>query len=211
MIKWEKYEDFLEQDKKIIAMREKYATKTKEAGQRVKDLNAELEAILKREFREGKDLSSEKTKKRKQIEEAEKEYEVALSEQSEVEVFIRTEAREGYITPRDLVADWNTNYRPLVREQIFTPIMERMNAAREAYYNALLDLAEERSKYDIRRSYFVSQFSRVRDGDNHLIYPREIVDHREFPLITEEGLYRLQQHGEFPAGTERKQFVKETK
>ncbi|WP_148302537.1 hypothetical protein [Caldalkalibacillus mannanilyticus] len=193
------------QDTKFTEMREKYATKTKEAGQRVKDLNAELEAILKREFREGKDLSSEKTKKRKQIEEAEKEYEVASSEQSGAEMYIRTEAREGNITPRDLVADWNTNYRPLVREQIFTPILERMNLAREAYYNALLDLAEERSKYDQRRRNFVSQFSEVRNEDNHLIYPSEMVDHRELPLITEEGLYRVQQYGEFPAGTKRKQ------
>lgn len=135
-----------------------------EAGQRVQDLRAELEAVIRSEF-SGEDKTEEKAALRDKIADAEKAQEEAIDEQAKAFDYTRVAAGEGRITVRDLIVNWNQEYKHEVRKREIQPIFDRLHEARTMYLNALLDLYELRDEYhplysEIREKVFL-------DNDDH--------------------------------------------
>lgn len=208
VMKWELNEKYEQQFGRYHKHMERYKQRVQDAGQHVKDLTAELEAILRREFSEGTDLADLKAKQRDKISAAEKEYENAKAELEQAKKFAQENDSEK-ITLYDLVVDWNRNYQPMVFETQVKPVLDRIAKAREEYLNALFDLLTLKSQYDnYRRSHSenMTRYYRSQDGkkyDGGRVYPKEVVSLRDAKLITGDDLYYVEDRKKLPDDVKR--------
>lgn len=202
MIKWELKEKYDEQGTRFAAVIERYSKIMTEAGTHVNDLKAEQEAILRREFQTGEDLSSEKAVMREKIAEAEKAKTAAETEWRRVNDYSRAAQVADGISVRDLVVNWNGPYLAEVRAKELQPIVERMTAARDAYYNAVLDIYEIEATYktthkDVRQM----ELENKRPGDG--IHVHELFSFSNLPQVNDDDLAFIKKNTALPAGIER--------
>lgn len=214
MMKWEMYDRYVAQSGRNRELTERFNKIEQEAGQRVRDLQSEMEGILRREFQEGVDLSTEKVQQRKKIAEAELAYESAQEESKKAGEYVRAKNEEDRITVHDLGLDWNTKYRQQVRKAEFEPIDARMKAARADYINAIADWYELNRKYEMKRSEIgeLTKHSSAlkEEHTGHSLpkqHPNEIVEKGDLTLITAEDVGNLH-HGKFPLDIVRKSTLK---
>lgn len=203
-LKWELREKYDAQDVKYLEIQARYNRAVIDAGTRLADLKAQLEALLREEFRTGNDMSAEKAKLRSRIEEAEKAKATAELERAQAYDYTREASAEGRITIRDLVLDWNRSYTKAVREAEFIPIQERMTAARDAYYNAVLDYYEFMERYS--PLYSDLRYMNNQDNENHPgnhASVAEIANRSELPMVIEKDLYYIGERKELPNGIKR--------
>ncbi|MGG1600955.1 hypothetical protein [Paenibacillus naphthalenovorans] len=204
MQKWELREQFDKQDEQFQAIRERYDRAVIESGTRLADLKAEQEALLRKEFQTGADLSADKAKVRGKIADAEKALAAAELERTQAHDYARTAAADDRITVRHLVIDWNGPYRQAVRQAELQPIIDRMAAARESYFNALLDFKLLQDRY--RYAYSELRDMAHVDNRNHpgnMMMPNEIAQYRDLPQITSADLLNVDDRHQLPAGIKR--------
>ncbi|OXM82500.1 hypothetical protein [Paenibacillus rigui] len=143
---WDLKEKFDRQDEQHNAVVARYEAAVVAVGTQLHDLKAQKDALIRDEFRTGADRSKEKAKLSTQIEAAEKALAAAEHERGQAYEYRRTV--DDRITVRQLVLDWSGEYRSAVRTAELQPIIDRLTAARKAYYNALLDIKELEAAYD---------------------------------------------------------------
>ncbi|MFD2672796.1 hypothetical protein [Marinicrinis sediminis] len=204
MIKWKLYEDYENQKHRFDDFKEKYIKNEASASKRVTDLTSQLESLIKQELSGCEDLSTDKKKLRKQIEEAEKEYEAATKERQHAFNYVCEQESIDKISIRDLVLDFRDNYRHKVREEELSPVIERMLRGKEEFYNAIVDYQELRAKY----SEIESEIKNLcyKDNDNYPgahISLGELFSLSDLPIVTDREVYNLQKNGEWPKGTSR--------
>jgi hypothetical protein len=201
MMKWTMKEKFDKPDTRLHEMTARYAKASIDAGTRIQDLKAELEAVIQKEFKEGKDLSAEKAAKRKALTEAEAAYEYALDEQRKALEYIGIESQIDRITPADLAKDWTEVYRPAVRESRLTPIVERMAAARAEYLSATLQYVELVDEYrpitSATKELVYGYFSNGTHGATPSLQDIAVID--DLPHITSAELNGIHSDRKLPA------------
>ncbi len=207
MITWKKHEEYLQQGGRFKAVQERYDKAVRDAGEHVQNCKQEMDAILKREFQTGDDLSAEKVKARKKIEDAEKSLEAAHTERVKAYDFVHKESAIDKITVVDLIKDWNSVYRPMVRDERVKPIVERMANARSEYLNAVMDYYDLIEEYQFSYSEFkemVNDHYRIHGHDGSgMLHPNEIVSLADLPQITDEELFNLKERKKMPNGVKR--------
>ncbi|TVY00998.1 hypothetical protein [Paenibacillus cremeus] len=203
MMKWKMREQYEQQDERYNAVLERYNAAVIEAGTRLQDLKAEQAELFKHEFRTGANLTVEKNKLAAKIEAAEKDLAAAEHERGQAYEFRRT-LSDDRITVRQLLLDWNGPYRSAVRENELQPIIDRLTAARAAYYNALLDVKELEARYNA--AYLEMRDMAHRDNDNHpgnMMYPLAFFSQSDVPLISREDLLMIEDRRQLPFGIKR--------
>lgn len=202
MKQFDKLVQFRNQDKDLQAMEAQYRQKMNEAGQRVEDLKAQLQATIADEFRTGKDATTAKNKLKDDIASAEKDYALAKAEYEECLRYTSEKRLETGITAEAVLLSWRDEYLPAVHSEEIQPILDRMSRARSEYLNALLDLREKRQEYLglCREMYELAQTTRVNGAIMAITHP---VDLKPVPLISGQDL-ALIDRGELPPGVERK-------
>ncbi len=214
MLKWELFERYVTQGSRNREVTERFNKREQEAEQRVRELQSEMEAILRREFSEGVDLLTEKESTRESIAQAEQVYESAQQEAKKAREFVLEKNRKDKITPHDLGVDWNTNYRQQVRKAEFKPIDDRMKAARADYLNAIADWYELNRKYGMKVSEvreLVKHAPALKDESTGYKvskqHPHDIATKEDLTLITAEDVANLH-YGKFPTDVVRKSTLK---
>ncbi|MCR2805332.1 hypothetical protein [Paenibacillus soyae] len=203
MVKWELKQRYDEQGTKFKAVIGRYAELLTRAQAKVSGLQAEYEALMQREFQSGADMSVEKAITRSMIVEAQKEAEVAALEYTKVQDYAREAGAAERITIRDLVINWNGPYMTEVRTKELQPIVDRMRAARDAYYNAVLDMYELDERYHAAH-YEVQQleYQDRRPGDGISVH-KVIQSMASLPQVNNEDLMDIGKYRKLPAGVDR--------
>lgn len=202
MVHWTLKEKFDQQDVKFQHIRDRYDKTVIAAGTHLADVKAEQEAILRREFQTGDDLSGEKSKIREKITDAEQALMAAEMERAKANEYVRAASGEDRITTRALILDWNGAYRNNVRDIELKPILERAQAARDAYYNAVLDYHELVAEY----SY---QYEEVRElaygdrTDGYYMSAHKVATEADFVAITNADLILIGEQKKLPDGVKR--------
>ncbi|GAB6927115.1 hypothetical protein JCM10914A_10980 [Paenibacillus sp. JCM 10914] len=211
MIKWELKEKFDKQDARFTELRSKHDGLVREAEQKVAELVAEKQQILIREF-DGGDVTAERATITKEIETAEKAVQEAKSVRDAAFTYSTEKSREGRITALDLTMDWNNKVIPEIREKELKPIVERMEAARAAMYNALLDYYVLVDKYDSQRREVVELEQRDSDQCRRMSYAVHSIEQEyNLPLVTSADLTQIKRSRALPNGIERKPTEKGVK
>jgi hypothetical protein len=125
--------------------RQKYDEKQVAAGEHVRNLKAQYQALFQEELKTGADKSAEKAEMLSKIQEAEKAYEIAKEER--VQAYQHFSGSNGEISRPDVVQAWLNEYVPAVKAEVLGPILARIEAARSEYLNALLDIVEIADDY----------------------------------------------------------------
>lgn len=198
-MKWELREKYDVQDRQYQAVRERYDRAVVEAGTRLQDLKSEQGALLREEFRTGADMSAAKAKLRAKIEQAEKEKEAAELERVQAYDYARAAAGIDRISVRDLVKDWNQNYRPAVREAELNPIVDKMAEARRLYLEAVLEFYRLRDTYSglYNEMRDLSHADNANHPGNHLSV-NSLVETSDLPLLTDAQLSFVGQQKKLP-------------
>ncbi|SEP17502.1 hypothetical protein SAMN05518847_12510 [Paenibacillus sp. OV219] len=199
---WSLKEKFDRQDEQYNAVVARYEAAVVAAGTQLYDLKAQKDALIRDEFKTGADRSKEKVKLAAQIEAAEKALAAAEHERAHAYEYSRTV--DDRITVRDLVNNWSGDYRSAVRSDELQPILERLTMARNAYYNALLDIKEFETEYE-------PMFRQLRDmaftdNANHpgdYRSPQAIISNNDIPRITNEDLLTIDNYSKLPNGIDR--------
>ncbi|MEH7237313.1 hypothetical protein [Bacillus sp. JJ1562] len=205
MRKWELYEKHKAGIRKdLLELSERYEKKVDVAKEELRKAEIELETVLQREFKEGKELTSEKVAARGKIANAQISLREAESEMDRAKEYITEEQFRERVTAEDLVKDWNGFYAPLIREKEVAPIAKRIEEARAQYLNALMDYFELRSEYagiysEINQSYLDE--TRNKKGPHYAVH--EIVTTRDLKLITNADLFEVEDKRELPRDVER--------
>lgn len=205
MRRFERYEEFVAQDERFNKVRARYDGKVIEAGRRVEDCRAELDAVIRSELSTGEDKSADKVRIRKRIAEAEAEYEAAQEERGKAYEFARDESDRSRITFREVLLEFNGPYRQSVRETELKPIQDRIQRARAEYLNALCDL------YEMKSEYYVGIESELRDiarldneshPGNHMM-PLSIVTESDVKPITRAEIVDVMEQRKVPDDVKR--------
>ncbi|MFM9327963.1 hypothetical protein [Paenibacillus mesotrionivorans] len=196
-LRWELKERYDAQALRFVEITDKYEKAVIDAGTRLQDLKAELDAIVRTEIQTGADKGAEKTKMRARITEAEADVAQAQVERERAADYVRAESEKDRVTIRDLVVDWNGPYLKAVREAELYPIVKRMAAARDAYYSAVLEYYQLVEDYRLQRHEIaILEYDDKRPGDGIAVH--EIANIHSLPLVTYEDFRHIEQFKKLP-------------
>lgn len=180
---WKLFEKYKEQQKTRKELREKKRRERDEAWEHLQKTADKYEEMLYREF-QGDDVTEEKKDAKEKADEAREIFESALEKQRNGDDQEDTET----ITSKDLISDWNENILPSVKDKQMKSVLDKMNAARYSYCEALKDYYllnnESREKLDeVSRLEFARA---MENGDFQDI--KQLSQEDELPLIRQHHL-----------------------
>lgn len=200
VLKWDLLEDYKEQERRLAGREAKYTKAVEDAQAKVTELYNRLKETIYREVtEESADLSEEKASLRKQIAEAEHALSIAKTERQNALSVIRTQA--GKISRLDLLRNWESDYAGKVKAQI-KPVLDRIEAARSDYLNALYELVEYERAYKHYYNLHVAELINGLRYNGAIHVTSSIVSHKAAKLITDADLSKLEK-GQLPDDIER--------
>ncbi|ATY84795.1 hypothetical protein CVV65_07550 [Kyrpidia spormannii] len=204
MKEFAKFTQFKNQDIDLQKMEAQYRQKMNDAGQRVEDLKAQLQATIADEFRSGKDATTAKNKLKDDISSAEKDFALAKAEYEECLRYTTEKRQSSGVTAEDVLRSYRDEFVPSVWEGEVKPILDRMAQARAEYLNSLMDLREKEREYAPLRTQMYD-LSRTTKVDGAYVAVMNPVDYRqsEIPYISGQDLALIERN-ELPSGVERR-------
>lgn len=197
MLNWKLYEDYKEQDRKVLELQERYEQKVKDAKEGVTAAVVAHEDVLKKEFA-GESVAAQKKKALSDIDKARTALQVAEEEKRQAYDYA-TEELQGDIGSIALWNDWNENIEPAIRKERLVPIVERAHKGLKEYYSALADFYklndEFRGLLSELQELDNSEWRAGRKGSR--VYT-DIAQLRDMPKPSDEDLMRIYQTRDLP-------------
>jgi leucyl aminopeptidase (aminopeptidase T) len=141
-MKWELYDQFIEQQKLKREQNEQNRKSADEAWERLQEADQKHQQIIFREF-QGEDVSKDKEEAKGKVDEARESFEAALEKRRPS----RDNNETDKITSKELIKDWNDNVLPKIKEQQLETIKKKMEKSRYNYYHALKNYYALNDKY----------------------------------------------------------------
>ncbi len=171
-----------------------------ETDQKIKELESELERLRGYHVQALLHFNQAQHEREKYAIQADIDNTLAQIEQAQSELSELQEKKSKFkrITDQDIAIAWNQEYRPMVREKRLNPIIDRMAAAKEEYFNAVLDYYELRDEYHS----FSQEISYLTRNTGQ--YINSIVELRDLPRISDDELHQISTRKALPVGIDRK-------